>query len=203
MILENTCFGYENNFIINNLSYTFEKNHNYLILGENGAGKTTLIKIILGFIKLMKGNITFEKDSIFSYCPDHNGLYEDLSVMDNTMFRLAIYKQDYNDYSERINELLQKYSLFDSKDKKVSELSHGMKKKTALIATFIIDCNYLFLDEPTNGIDDESKEEIIKMINDLTNNDRTIICITHDTDLKVSLRATSLLLEKGKLNEII
>lgn len=61
----------------------------------------------------------------------------------------------------------------------------------------------MILDEPTNGIDDESKEEIIKMINDLTNNDRTIICITHDTDLKVSLRATSLLLEKGKLNEII
>ena len=203
MILENICFGYENNFIINNLSYTFEKGHNYLILGENGAGKTTLIKIILGFIKPMKGNITFEKDSIFSYCPDHNGLYEDLSVMDNILFRLAIYKQDYNDYSERINELLQKYSLFDSKDKKVSELSHGMKKKTALIATFIIDCNYLILDEPTNGIDDESKDEIIKMINELTNNDRTIICITHDTDLKVSLRATSLLLEKGKLNEII
>ena len=204
MKLENITFSYDNNHIIlDGINYEFEKGKHYVMRGENGAGKTTLLKLILGFIKSRQGKIFFDKDTVFSYCPDHNGLYEDLSVWDNIIFRLAIYKQDYEPYLDKINELLIKYNLMNNKNKKVNELSHGMKKKTALIASFIVDYDYLILDEPTNGIDDKSKREVIRMINNFQESEKTIICITHDKELIKSIDATVLNLEKGHLYEVV
>ena len=78
-----------------------------------------------------------------------------------------------------------------------------MKKKTALIASFIVDYDYLILDEPTNGIDDKSKREVIRMINNFQESEKTIICITHDKELIKSIDATVLNLEKGHLYEVV
>lgn len=89
--VENLSFGYsKNNNIIENFNYNFQKGKSYVICGDNGVGKTTLLKLLIGLLKPSTGVVERTNDYSVAYVPDYNGLYENLTLMDNVRFRLGI-----------------------------------------------------------------------------------------------------------------
>ncbi|MDR1794441.1 MAG: ATP-binding cassette domain-containing protein, partial [Erysipelotrichaceae bacterium] len=136
--LKNVSAGYKNSKeILTDISYTFFPGSVYVIAGENGSGKTTLSKVILGLLKPTVGKVNIAPGMVISYLPDHDGLYQDMTVMENIIFRLGLYEQKFDE--DKVLAVLKKYNLEIYKDYKVKELSLGTKRKTALICSSLVD----------------------------------------------------------------
>lgn len=177
IILKNITKEYENDIIINNFSYTFEKGKTYIIKGSSGIGKTTLIKIMLGLTDY-KGTIlnldNLEKSCVFQ----EDRLVEDISVYLN-------FKMIFSDkIKDKLKEYLKLINLENIENKKVRELSGGMKRRISMLRAILKESDIYFFDEALKEIDETNKKYIMNLLNKLTK-DKTIIWITHDdNDLK-------------------
>lgn len=179
---EQVSFSYEKGkTIINQFTYHFEKGKTYVISGANGAGKTTLLRLLLGLLKPDSGDIKTLSDVVVGYVPDYNGLYENMSLIDNVRFRLGIYNKSLKQVEEKYHQLMERYELKNYENDYVKNLSLGTKKKVGLLCTFLTAPDILFLDEPTGGLDYSSKMELIKILQEYKP-DMTIIAVTHDKD---------------------
>ena len=199
--IKDLTYSYSGTPIIADLSFSFLSSKIYTITGENGSGKTTLLRLILGLLQPERGSIQFEEKAIISYLPDHNGLYEDLSITDNIKFRLALYKQSFNAIQNEYYSLLNKYHLYDKRDEPISSLSLGMKKKAAIIATILVHANVYIFDEPTGGIDREAKTEIISLFKEMDLKQKCILLVTHDEELLSQIPSVLLKMQEGRLME--
>lgn len=198
--ITNLSFKYKNtNYILKNINYSFLKNNIYLITGNNGAGKTTLLKLILNLLKPTHGHIHMSSNLVISYLPDFNGIYEDLTVLDNIKFRLALYNISYEKKEKLFSNLIHRYNLQSFQNTRVKELSLGMQKKVAIIATLLVDADIYIMDEPTGAIDFNSKEEIIRILNEFEIKNKTIICVTHEQKLISDLNAIVLEIKDGEM----
>lgn len=199
--IENLNFEYTlGDSIIQDFSYTFEEGNVYLVKGANGSGKTTLIKLIIGLLKPKSGTIELGDSSVISYLPDFNGIYYDLTVLDNVIFGLSLYKIKFSEKRNQFYELLEQFNLKEKEKELVKDLSLGMIKKVAVICTILVDSTIYILDEPTEGIDAESTEEILHLISKLSTKENIVICISHETLLKQELKAIHLNLSDGGVN---
>ncbi|OOM11964.1 ABC transporter ATP-binding protein [Clostridium saccharobutylicum] len=205
--LDKISFGYnDDKFIIKDLSLNINKYSIFGLLGHNGAGKTTLFKILLGLIEPQLGNIKFNEDLLYenlelnvAYMPENNGLYENLTIYQNIIFRGLANHLTKKDIINRSKELINEFSLNDKKNERVSKLSNGMKKKVALIATLIINPKVILLDEPTNGIDPESLRDIISIIKKLRDQKCIVIISSHDLNFIEQVVDHVYILEHGEL----
>lgn len=173
-------------FVFQHISKRFTPNCIYLIVGKNGSGKTTLLKLMLGLLKPVEGHVQHIALSSVSYLPDHNGLYDDMTVEENIKFRLALYRQDYAAKKGEIQEYLTHFQLREKRDLPVSTLSLGTKKKVAIICTMLVEPDLLVLDEPTVGLDESAKHYLGKKLSELCNGEHIIICSTHDNSFENS-----------------
>lgn len=196
--LDNVYFYYKKEkIILNNIKYTFEEGKKYIIQGHNGSGKTTLLRLLCGLIKPTDGNIYGINDNIISFLPDNNGIYEKMTVLENIKFRISLYKLSYAELEGEVNFYLDKYGLSENKNTYIVNLSLGMKKKVALICAYIVKPDILILDEPTGGIDDKSRSELINMLNNRDSHNTITIVTSHDIELIENIRANRLFLEDG------
>ncbi len=188
--LNNISFSYDSKKqIISDFSYEFEDKKLYIIYGENGKGKTTLIKLILGLLKPNTGIIQKDKEYMIGYVPDYNGLYENLTLKDNIIFRLGLYHKEFAKVREKFERWSEAYTLTQYMNAYVHELSLGTKKKAALLCTLLTSPQVLVLDEPTGGLDEKAKEELITILKNLQN-EMMIITVTHDEYYIKSLDST-------------
>lgn len=199
--IKDVTYSYNGTPVITELSFSFLSSNIYTIIGENGSGKTTLLRLILGLLKPEKGSIQFEEKAIISYLPDHNGLYEDLSITNNIRFRLALYKQSFSTIQNEYYSLLNKYHLYGKRDEPISSLSLGMKKKAAIIATTLVHANVYIFDEPTGGIDHDAKIEIISLFKEIDLKQKCILIVTHDEELLSEVPSVLLKMQEGRLME--
>ena len=199
--IKDVTYSYNGTPVITELSFSFLSSNIYTIIGKNGSGKTTLLRLILGLLKPERGSIQFEEKAIISYLPDHNGLYEDLSITDNIRFRLALYKQNFSTIQNEYYSLLNKYHLYDKRDESISSLSLGMKKKAAIIATTLVHANVYIFDEPTGGIDHDAKVEIISLFKEIDLKQKCILIVTHDEELLSEVPSVLLKMQEGRLME--
>jgi len=181
---ENLTFWYsKQKKIFENLDIELDAGHIYGLLGKNGAGKTTLLKLISGLLFPKSGVIAIDglnpakRDP--GFLADIFLIPEEISLPALTVKKFAeIYGGFYPAYdSDQFTEFLEKFEV--KADQNISAMSHGQKKK-AMIA-FALACNtrYLFLDEPTNGLDIPSKAAFRSMLAASFTEDRTIILSTH------------------------
>ena len=179
--IENLGFKYSRKepYIFNDLSIAFTRGRIYFVKGENGSGKTTLMKLILGILKPSYGRVCVEA-KLISYLPDYNGLYQYLTVMENIKYRLALYERSFAEKKPEVENLLSKYNLSLHQDKLVKQLSRGMLKKVGLICACIVEPELLVIDEPTEGMDTESRDELLSMMREMIRDDAVVICVTHD-----------------------
>ena len=181
--------GYEKQIVINNISFEVNNKDFILVIGSNGAGKSTLIKGILGIIKPISGEITYDSDTKnhIGYMPQETKVDRNFpaSVMEivlsgliNKMGKRPFYnKED----KKKAREALKILKIENLEKKIFSELSGGQRQKVLLARSLCATTNLLILDEPSNNLDQESKVEFYSTLKHLNEGHGiTIIMITHD-----------------------
>ena len=191
--VKNISLGYEKEKIINNISFCVNEKDFIIVVGKNGAGKSTLIKGILGLIKPMEGEIIFDSSlsrKLIGYMPQETKVESSFpaSVMEivlsgriNKMgFRPFYNKED----KEKAIEALKILNVYDIKNKSFCDLSGGQRQKVLLARSLCATDKLLILDEPSNNLDNTSREEFYLLLMKLNKElGISIIMISHDADI--------------------
>ena len=154
------------------------------LVGPDGAGKTTLLRMLCGIVTPTGGRVIFAGDrhragsSGFGYMPQKFSLYGDLTVMENINFFGALYRVDAGTIRQRADEILEITGLIQFKDRFADNLSGGMKQKLALTCALLARPGMLILDEPTYGVDPESRKDFWKILYQLNKDGMTMIVST-------------------------
>ena len=182
----NLTFGYdEENLLYENLNFDLSRGEKLLVVGENGIGKTTLLRLIMGYLKPLEGNIEItEKTDIAYYAQEHEILEPNKTILENfANFGLADYE---------IRRMLGSF-LFSGDDifKKVEVLSPGERSRVALAKISLTGANTLLLDEPTNHLD--SMTQLI-ISDTFKNYEGTMLVVSHNLDFVDNLNINRMLL---------
>jgi ABC-2 type transport system ATP-binding protein len=196
-------------FAVDDVSFTVKRGEIFGLLGPNGAGKSTLIRILTTLMKPTSGTAwidTYEvtRDdekvrSIIGVCPQNSTLDVELTAYDNLAFYGKLVNVDDDHLDARIWDLLKMAGLADRAYSKVGTFSGGMKRKLEIVRAFIHHPLILFLDEPTIGLDPESRHEVWGQISVLNTEQTTIILTTHYMDEAEKLCQRIAFMDQGRL----
>ena len=174
---------------INDLSLTVNQGEIFGLLGPNGSGKTTTINMISGLTDPTAGTIhVFGRDiakdprsvrAILGAVPQETALYEELSAWRNMTFHAELYGVPRRERDQRITRLLELVQLLDRKDSRVGTFSGGMKRRIALARALLHDPQLIYLDEPTLGVDVQSRRALWNYILDLKQQGKTVLITTN------------------------
>lgn len=208
--LKNITKRYDDKLVVDNVSFSIAEGETFGLLGPNGAGKSTIISMICGLVKPDKGNILIDgysitKDSILAkknigVVPQDIALYENLSAMDNLKFWGTLYGLSGNLLKSRINEALEITELKDRAKNKIKSYSGGMKRRINIAAAFMHHPKLLIMDEPTVGIDPQSRNHILEFTKSLNENYGTTVIYTSHYMEEVEMLCNRLvILDEGKI----
>ncbi len=179
------------------------------LFGPNGAGKTTLMNLMTGLLTYKKGSIHLlgsevkgHKKSInklFGFVPQDFSFYQELSPKENMEFFGAWSGLKNNEIKKRIDELIQILSLGDVRDKPVQKFSGGMKRKVNLAIAVMHQPQILFLDEPTVGVDVQTRHAIISYLKTLNEKGTTLVYTSHQLSEAEELCEKIALIDEGKI----
>lgn len=155
------------------------------LIGPDGAGKTTLFRIICGLLRAESGQVLLDGVTVdklgkgqLGYMPQRFSLYRDLTVMENINFFGSLYRLGHNLIVERADEILHITGLSPFKNRLADQLSGGMKQKLALSCALLTRPAILILDEPTYGVDPDSRKEFWKILYQLNHEGMTVLLST-------------------------
>jgi len=178
---------------LNNVNLKIKKGSFNLFIGHNGSGKSTTVKLILKLIHKEKGTIIRNYDS-YCYMPEKT-ILPDYITIEDFLKDLSFFSKDCN--YERYLEIFNM-----DKTMLISSLSKGNKQKVALIQLLMEDKDLYILDEPTNGLDQESINILIKLLKEKNKNGKTIIVVTHYKKLFSRWKIDKYEFCDGMVNEI-
>ena len=165
------------NDVFRDFSASFSIRQRTAILAQSGRGKTTLLHLLAGLIKPISGNIYYPADSeerpSFSMVFQEDRLLEYRTLLKNIKLTAG------QTSDEHIDELLKIAGLYQYRDKKISALSGGEKRRCAILRALLANYDILLLDEPFTGLDGETKTAMINLVSDSVG-DKTMILVTHD-----------------------
>ena len=160
--IDNLTKRFKDKMAVENVTITLTRGV-WGLLGANGAGKTTLMRMIAGIMTPTSGNIYFkgndiwklgkEYRSVFGYLPQDFGCSRDFTVNDYLEYVAALKDMQVAETHKKINELLDILTLSEVKNKKISKLSGGMKRRVGIAQAMLNYPKILILDEPTAGLD--------------------------------------------------
>lgn len=208
--VEQLSFNYKNQpSLISNLSFTIEGGERFGIFGPNGAGKTTLMSLITGLLPYKQGSIkVFDREVVLNkkevnkmigLVPQDFSFYEDLSPAENMAFFGAWYGLDAATTKQRTRDLLKVMGLDDVADTPVKSFSGGMKRRVNLAIGVMNHPRVLFLDEPTVGVDVQSRNAIISFLKDINKTGTTLIYTSHQLSEAEDLCNTVALFDEGAI----
>lgn len=206
-----------NLMVLNDISYKFEKNKVYAIVGKSGAGKTTLINI-LGLIRkpnsgeiILSGNdVTKLSEKELSKIRNKNigfvfqsyYLNPLMTATENIELPMLINKEiSKNDRNKRVEYLLDVVEMEDRSDFFPKELSGGEQQRIAIARALANNPDILLADEPTGSLDQENEENILKLLKKLSKEEKCIIIVTHSKTVK-KYADVILEIKSGKLEEV-
>lgn len=181
--VNNLYFSYGQTPCLENISLSLEEGKIYGLLGENGVGKTTLLTLLSGLKKPLMGSIEIDGDMPFNRHPSFlQNLYylpDEVSAVNDVAARWAASTGKFwPGYSQ--DRFVEAMAIFETNTgMKMNQMSAGQLKKTYISFALACGVKYLFLDEPTNGLDIPSKAQFRKVIMSLTPEDSTIVISTH------------------------
>jgi ABC-2 type transport system ATP-binding protein len=194
---------------VDTISFSVRQGEIFGLLGPNGAGKSTLIRILTTLLKPTTGTaivagFDVQKDpemirTVIGVCPQNSTLDMELTAYDNLEFYGKLTGVSDNILPTRIEDLLKMVNLCDRADSAVSTFSGGMRRKLEIVRAFIHHPRILFLDEPTIGLDPESRREVWNQITHLNRDDTTIILTTHYMDEAEKLCNRIAFMDEGRL----
>lgn len=175
--VQNVTKRFNDKLVLDNISYDVKKGEIFGFIGPNGAGKSTLINIMTNLLVPDSGTIkicgfdilkdTIKAKECIGYVPQDIALLEDLNAFDNLEFFGALYGLKGKELKERIAEALKVTGLEDTKKQKVKKFSGGMKRRLNIAAAILHHPKVLILDEPTVGVDPQSRNHIFTFVKNI------------------------------------
>lgn len=204
---------------VNGISFSINRNEIFGLLGPNGAGKTTTISILCGLFPPTSGEVLIDGKSlghqlagirqIIGIVPQDIALYPTLTARENLDFYGHMYGLKGKELKQKINSWLEKLGLTDAANRQVSTYSGGMKRRVNLIAGILHNPKILFLDEPTVGVDVQTRNVIIEHLKEINKAGTTIIYTSHHMEeaehfcTRVSIIDHGKILTQGTAPELI
>ncbi|PRR81231.1 ABC transporter ATP-binding protein [Clostridium vincentii] len=207
--VKNVIKRFNDKLVTDNLTFSIDEGEIFGLLGPNGSGKSTLINTMVGLIKMDKGEIiigdyNISKDSlkarkIVGLVPQEIALFQGLNAKDNLEYWGGLYGLNGALLKERINEVLKIVSLEDQGKKVVKKYSGGMKRRLNIAAALMHHPKILIMDEPTVGIDPQSRNCIFEMIQKINKENKTTIIYTSHYMEEIELLCNKILIiDQGK-----
>jgi ABC-2 type transport system ATP-binding protein len=191
------------------LNLKVAKGERFGLFGPNGAGKTTLMNLMTGVLPVNEGSIKLlgheigkqnnEVNKLFGFVPQDFSFYQELSPVENMEFFGAWSGLTKQQTKHRTDELLQILGLDDVRDKQVQKFSGGMKRRVNLAIGVIHKPAILFLDEPTVGVDVQTRHAIIEYLRVLNDNGTTLIYTSHQLSEAEGLCEQVAMIDTGKI----
>ncbi|MFP4016178.1 MAG: ATP-binding cassette domain-containing protein [Halanaerobiales bacterium] len=200
---------YGNKLAVDNLSLSINKGEIIGLLGPNGAGKTTFINSIIGITKIQSGEVMIfgrdiKKDPNYikkriGLVPQNLALYNDMTAIENVSFFATIYGLKGSELKKRVQDALLFTNLWHRRSEYPGEYSGGMKRRLNIACSIVHKPELLFLDEPTVGIDPQSRNHILESVRKLNESGVTIIYTSHYMEEVESLCQKVVIMDNGRL----
>lgn len=174
--IENIDFSYDDKDVFRNYSQSFPIGETSVIMAPSGFGKTTLLYIIAGLLTPTKGSIAIPINN-----PRFSFAFQDLRLIDTLNVKKNITLVNSNISNGELDNCLEALDIKSLTNKKISTLSGGEKSRVSIARALMAEYDILLLDEPFNGIDDNTKEKVINYIKDKTAH-KTVLLVTHNKD---------------------
>jgi ABC-2 type transport system ATP-binding protein len=194
---------------VDDVSFTAEKGSIFGLLGPNGAGKTTTISCISGLLKPTAGRITVSGHDVVTdgpaarrhlgIVPQELALYSDLSAAANLEFWGSAYGMSGEPLRRRVNEVLALIGLADRAKDHTSKFSGGMKRRLNFGCGIVHNPKVLLLDEPTAGVDPQSRVRLLELVREQARAGTTVIYTTHYMEEAQDLCDRIAIVDRGKL----
>ena len=181
--IENLGFAYNETVVLKNISINLEEGRTYGLLGENGVGKTTLLTLLSGLKKPQQGTIMVDGHNPYdrepSFLSEQYYLSDEVPAINMKAVDYAMtYGKFWEGFDlEKFTEVMQ--VLENDPRQKMNKMSFGQLKKTYIAFALACNTKYLFMDEPTNGLDIPSKAQFRKAVTRYTREDSVILISTH------------------------
>ncbi|HLQ75101.1 MAG TPA: metal ABC transporter ATP-binding protein [Alloiococcus sp.] len=197
--VDNLAFHYDDEPVLQNISFTVRSGEFAILTGENGAAKTTLLRNILGLLKPSRGSVSISNKNrwderlVVGYVPQTVASFN--IGFPSTVLELVRsgryprgrwFKRLTEEDHQHVEKSLKSVGMWDQRHKKIGELSGGQKQRISLARVFATDPDLFVLDEPTTGMDAESRKHFYELLKHNTrDHGKAIIMVTHDyNDLK-------------------
>lgn len=223
--IKNLKFSYSNsNVILNDINLDIKPKESYTILGKNGVGKTTLLKCMLNELNNYEGSIKLDgKDiktlkerelaKIVSYVPQISDCTFDYTVFEyvlmGTASNISLFSSPSKKEKALVEVALNKLQIENLKDRKFNELSGGEKQKVTIARAIVNNPKIVLLDEPCSHLDYDGQVKVLKIIQELIENDYAVVFTTHDPNHALVLNNKVIMfkddgkIEIGEINKII
>ena len=208
-IVEDLWKSYGETEAVRGLTFKISRGEFFGLLGPNGAGKSTTIGILSGLIEPTRGHISISGFDLFSspmeakarlgLVPQNFALYPTLSARDNLVFFGRIYGLKGKHLRERIARVLEIVELTDRAKQTVATFSNGMKRRLNIAAGLLHEPEILILDEPTVGVDPQSRNAILEWLDSLNKSGVTVLYTTHYIEEAQRLCDRVAILDQGKM----
>ncbi len=187
-----------------------------ILTGPSGCGKTTLLSIMGLILTPTSGEILYDGENVlgfsdywktnfrrenFGFVFQHINLLPQYTALENILLPLYATDSDPNDFMERAVELLSKLGILERAKHLVEQLSGGEQQRVAFVRALIKDPKYIFADEPTVFVDEETSRVIYKLLKDLRDKGKTIVVSTHDPEL-IKIADQVYRMRNGRLLEV-
>ncbi|MFX1515898.1 MAG: ABC transporter ATP-binding protein [Promethearchaeota archaeon] len=194
---------------VDGISLKIRENEIFGFLGPNGAGKTTSLRMIIGLLKPDAGIITIngqdpykngkELKKMLGIIPQSLTFYDDLTVEENLWFLAKIYEIPHKEAKDRIDLLISKVGLEEKRKHLARNLSGGLKRRLNLILGLVHDPKIILCDEPTPGLDPQSRVAVWDVLKSLPNQGKTVILTTHFMEEADRLSDRVAIIDHGKI----
>jgi lipopolysaccharide export system ATP-binding protein len=208
---DNLIKKYKARTVVNDVSVYVNQGEIVGLLGPNGAGKTTTFYMIVGLIKPNEGNIHLENEDITAlpmyrrakkgvgYLAQEASVFRKLSVEENILAVLEMTKLSKKEQKEKMESLLEEFSLTHVRKNIGMVLSGGERRRTEIARALAVDPKFVLLDEPFAGVDPIAVEEIQTIVAQLKNKNIGILITDHNVNETLSITDRAYLLFEGKI----
>ncbi|WP_010297817.1 ABC transporter ATP-binding protein [Clostridium senegalense] len=207
--IQNLTKRYKDFLAVDNISLSIEEGEIYGLLGPNGAGKSTTINIICGIlnssygeIKILGETLSIKDKSARKYLglvPQQVALYNEYSAYENVKFFGSLYGLKGNELEECVKKALEFTGLLDMKDRRASDFSGGMLRRLNIACGIVHNPKIVIMDEPTVGIDPQSRNHILQSVKKLNEKGTTVIYTTHYMEEVEEICSKIAIMDNGKV----
>jgi len=194
---------------VDGVSFSVAPGEVFGLLGPNGAGKSTTMTMISGLLGIDSGSIHVDGHSIttdslqvrriLGLVPQDLAIYPDLTAHENLQFFGSLYDLDSDRLRQRVQVVLEQVGLWDRRDDAAGDFSGGMKRRLNFAASILHEPRLLILDEPTVGVDPQSRHHLLECIRNLRDQGTAVIYASHYMDEVESICSRMAVMDHGRI----